>query len=275
MDRDAYILSQLNRHYNEIKDKYEVVGIFLQGSQNYEMDIYEEDYKSDIDTKAIILPTLDDIICNRQPVSTTLILDNNEHIDLKDIRIMLDTFKKQNVNFIEILFTKFYILNEKYKDLFQILFDNNEKIARLDYNKALNCQIGMSQQKYVALKHPYPSLIDKIEKFGYDPKQLCHILRMNDFIKKFVKGVSYKECLLPDNKQYLINVKKGIEPLEIAEQLAKTYNEETYKIGKENMLTNNIIDEEAIKILDDVKSKILKRYFISQLMEGSANAQEC
>lgn len=146
MDRDTYIFKRINEHYKEIKDKYEVVGIFLQGSQNYGLDIYDEDYKSDIDTKAIILPTLEDIVSNATPISTTIVLDNNEHIDLKDIRIMFDTFKKQNVNFIEILFTKFRIINPKYKDLWEQLVARREEIARLDYNKGLNCQAGMSQQ---------------------------------------------------------------------------------------------------------------------------------
>ena len=52
-DRDTYIFKRIKEHYNFIKDKYEVMGIFLQGSQNYELDIYDKDYKSDIDTKAI------------------------------------------------------------------------------------------------------------------------------------------------------------------------------------------------------------------------------
>ena len=43
-------------------------------------------------------------------------MENNEHIDVKDIRLMFDNFKKQNINFLEILFTKFGIVNEKYLD---------------------------------------------------------------------------------------------------------------------------------------------------------------
>lgn len=117
MKREAYIFKRLKEHYKEIDGKYEIVGLFLQGSQNYGLDIYDDDYKSDIDTKAIVLPTLKDIVMNAPPISTTLVLENNEHIDLKDIRVMFDTFKKQNVNFIEILFTKFRLINPKYKDL--------------------------------------------------------------------------------------------------------------------------------------------------------------
>lgn len=265
IDRDAYIFKRIKEHYNFIKDKYEVVGIFLQGSQNYGLDIYDEDYKSDIDTKAIILPSLEDIVLNKAPLSTTLILDNNEHIDLKDVRIMFDTFKKQNINFIEILFTKYKIINPKYKDLWQEIISKREEIARLDFNKALNCQSGMSQQKYVALKHPYPTIIEKIKKYGYDPKQLHHILRMNDFIKKYVKGIPYEKCLIPDNKEYLIEIKKGILDLKSAEKLAKEVNEETYKISKEYQ-NNYSINKSCIDLLEKIKYSLIHRFLSETLI---------
>lgn len=267
MNRDEYIMSRLLEHYQQIKDKYEVVGIFIQGSQNYNLDIYDEDYKSDIDTKAIVLPSLEDIISNKDPVSTTLVLDNNEHIDVKDIRIMFNTFLKQNINFIEILFTKYKIMNPKYKELFNPMFINREKIAHYDINKALNCQCGMSQEKYIALKHPYPTIKDKIDKYGYDPKQLHHIIRMNDFIKKYVKGVPYEQCLIPDDPQELIDIKKGIYSLYEAEIKAQLVNKETYEIAKANISEDNKRDEEVIEILNKVKENILKKRFKEELID--------
>ena len=42
-------------------------------------------------------------------------------MDIKDIRLYFDNFKKQNINFVEILFTDFYLVNPKYKDLWKIL----------------------------------------------------------------------------------------------------------------------------------------------------------
>lgn len=274
MERDTYLFKKIKEHYNEIKDKYEVVGIFLQGSQNYGLDIYDDDYKSDVDTKAIVLPTFEDVVHNSAPISTTIVRENNEHIDVKDVRVMLDTFKKQNINFLEILFTKYKIINPKYKDLIQPLFTYNERIARLDINKGLNCQAGMSQQKYVALKHPYPTIIDKIEKFGYDPKQLHHIVRMFDFINKFVAGKPYSECLLASDRDYLIKIKKGALPLEQAEYLAYSTNKSTYEISKFYQKDDNLIDNFAVKVLDDVKFSLLKRYFTSQLSQKTEKKQD-
>ena len=105
------ILKRVQEHYDIVVEKgYEVVGVFLQGSQNYNLH-YED---SDIDTKAIILPKFEDFCLNRKPISTTSILENDEHTDLKDVRLMFECFKKQNINFVEILFTKYKVMNPKY-----------------------------------------------------------------------------------------------------------------------------------------------------------------
>lgn len=251
------IMDRLQENYKIVKNMgYEIVGIFLQGSQNYELD-YED---SDIDCKAILLPKFDDFVLNRNPVSTTYILDNNEHIDLKDIRLMFDCFKKQNINFVEILFTKYKIINPKYECFMQKLFDNNEKIARYNNYASVNCIAGMSLEKYKALEHPYPSIIDKIEKYGYDPKQLHHIIRLNEFIKRYIAGEPYADCLISKNKEYLIEVKKGIYTLEEAREIAKTLSDETYRIKTEYMNNNPLrIDKECENMLNEVLVNIMKQ----------------
>ena len=117
MNRKNYIMNNLKDKYNYLlKNNYKVIALFLQGSQNYNLDIYDNEYKSDIDVKAIVLPTIQDIILNRTPISTTIVLDNNEHIEVKDIRIMKDMFIKQNISYIELLYTNYYVINPKYFD---------------------------------------------------------------------------------------------------------------------------------------------------------------
>ena len=264
-------MKRVQEHYKHLSSLgYEIVGLFLQGSQNYNNDIYDSDYCSDIDTKAIVLPSFDDFVTGKSPVSTTLVLDNNEHIDVKDIRIMFDSLKKHNVNFLEILFTDFKIINPKYEALFQPCIDNNERLAFANKTKLLNCIVGMSKQKYCALKHPYPTIIEKIKKFGYDPKQLTHIIRMNYFIKRILNGESFKTALNEaDRKDYLVKVKKGIYNLEEAEKLAYDFDTETYDI-KNKALENDdyTIDNEAYKIYDNAKYNILKQWFKEQLTRG-------
>lgn len=268
MEREQYIKEQVLRHYNYIKDKYDVLYLGLQGSQNYGLDVYDTDYKSDVDTKAIVLPSFKDIVYNRQPVSKTVVLENDEHIDVKDIRVMFENFKKQNINFLEILFTDFYVINEEYKKDINYLRNSAEQIARLNINQALRCMAGMSKEKLKALKHPYPATIDKIEKYGYDPKQLHHILRMNDFIKKYgIQNKKFKDCLIPDNKDYLIQIKKGLLSEQDATMIAENVDKDTYNIKEKLVVEQDIINKTAIDILNEIKYNILKQKFKKELLE--------
>lgn len=265
--RKEKIMKRIKEHYDYLIDKgYEIVYLSLQGSQNYDLDIYTEEYMSDIDTKAVILPSFEDFVYNKTPISTTLVLENNEHIDVKDIRVMFENYKKQNINYLETIFTEFKIINPKYIDLAQSLFDNAEEIAHINYNQALRCMAGMSMEKYKALEHPYEGLKDKIEKYGYDGKQLHHIIRMNDFIFNYVMNKPFRECLtLYHNKDLLMDAKLNKFSLQDARKLAKNYDDETKKIKDENVIENDIINTKGIEILDNAKYEILKRKFREDL----------
>ena len=267
MNRKQKIMKRLQEHYDIVANRgHEIVGLFLQGSQNYNLD-YEN---SDIDSKAILLPSLDSIVLSGKPISTTSVLENDEHIDLKDIRLMFECFKKQNINFVEILFTPFYILNPKYAGLFQPLLDIREQVARYNNYAAVNCMCGMSLEKYAALKHPYPATMDKIEKFGYCPKQFHHIVRLNEFIKRFVAGENYADCLISKDTEYLIDVKRGVHPLNEAEELAVKYCDDTKAIKNKYMAENpQHTNREVEVVMNGVLMSILKHYWKSELIENA------
>jgi hypothetical protein len=262
------IMVKLQKHYNQVESQicpsHNFVGVFLQGSQNYNLD-YEG---SDIDSKCIVLPSFVDVILNHPPVSTTHVTEEDEHIDLKDIRLMMECFKKQNINFIEVLFTKYKIMNPKYEKMFQPMFDNNEKIARYNNYSAITCISGMCMEKYKALEHPYPSLVDKIEKFGYDPKQLHHIVRLNEFAVRYINGEPYKDCLISKNRNYLIDIKRGIHTLDEAREIGKRITDETIELRKKYMGNNPVkVDKEVETILNNVLFDIIKYYFKTELLK--------
>jgi len=241
---------------------YKVLGVFLQGSQNYGLE-YEG---SDIDTKCIVLPSFEDFCLNKKPTSTTIVLPSNEHIDLKDIRLMFDCFKKQNVNFVEILFTKYKRMNEEYEDLYEPMFNNAEKIARYNNYAFINCMAGMSMEKYKALEHPYPTLVEKIEKYGYDPKQLHHIVRMNEFTIRYLSGESYEECLHSKIPEYLIDIKRGLHTLDEARIISKSMLDDTIRRKNEYMENNPlVVDKEVEKIMNNVLVDILKKSFVLEM----------
>jgi hypothetical protein len=264
--REEFIMSCVQEHYDEaVSLGYEVVAVFLQGSQNYCCDIYTEEYRSDIDTKAIILPSLDDIIRGSSPFSHTHVRANNEHIDIKDIRVMFENFRKQNSSYLEILFTDFKIINPKYEALMAELLSQAENIARAHPNQALRCFSGMSMEKLKALTHPYPSIKDKIDKFGYDPKQLHHILRLNEFVKRYIAGESFKDCLKPTNINYLVDIKLGILPLEEAKALAVNVDQETKELVLLSKTEEEIINQEVVDFLTELKVKFIKQFLSEEL----------
>ena len=242
---------------------YNVLGVFLQGSQNYSLSYSG----SDIDTKAILVPSFTDFLLNKKPVSTTLILPSNEHIDIKDIRLMHECFGKQNINFIEVLFTRYRYINPEYEAIYQPMFDNNERIAHYNNYAAVNCIAGMVFEKRKALCHPYEGLREKIEKYGYDNKQLHHIVRCEEFLRRYISGVSYADCLIPTDPQYLIDIKASyIYPLEDACELADRLEAATKATKQEYMDAHDvIIDREVEIIMNNVLINVLKHAFKKEI----------
>ena len=196
MTREEKIKLGLEDHYNEaLLDFSEdrIVGLFLQGSQNYLLD-YEE---SDIDTKLIVVPTFKDIALARKPVSTTHIRANDEHIDYKDIRLYVETFYKQNLNFLEILFTPYTIFNPLYEKEWMRLVEAREQIAHMNPWRAVKSMKGVALEKFHAMEHDYPSRRSVLAKYGYDGKQVSHLLRIEDYLKRYINKESYENCLIP------------------------------------------------------------------------------
>lgn len=208
---ETVIEEALNRHWEELhKRGYDVAVLFVQGSQNYGLAEYSNEYKSDVDTKAIIVPSLEDFIKGTSPVSTTIVLDNNEHIDVKDIRLMFSNFQKMNISYIELLYTKYRKVNPQYEPEITRLIEARDDIAAINNVQFVKCIYGMAMEKRKALCHPYPNLMDKIEKYGYDGKQLSHCARLYYFLDDYINGSCLASCYIPDErqKQVLMNYKK-------------------------------------------------------------------
>lgn len=170
--------------------------VAVYGSQNYNLDTEN----SDVDYKAIIIPTLDQIIANSKPFSTSYEFDG-WLIDCKDIRAYVESAVKCNINFIEILNTDLYIGDNTIQRFF---FPLQEQLGQL----FLRACYGMMLEKVEALRHPYPSTISKIEKFWYDPKQLHHILRLKILMQRFSEWDIGRYWHIGDEREKLIRVKE-------------------------------------------------------------------
>jgi predicted nucleotidyltransferase len=176
---------------------YKVAYICLYGSQNYNLDINTDDYQSDIDMKAIIVPTLDDLINNAKPVSTVIETEWGQ-CDLKDIRSYFETLLKANPAYIETLFTDYYIIDDDFKVEFEEILSRRESLVFALRAQFIRAMYGMMCEKEKAMCHPYPTIAHKIEKFGYDGKQAHHVYRLWLMMQDYFKyDLPMSECMIP------------------------------------------------------------------------------
>lgn len=162
-------------HYKDVLEEqgYTVLYIGLYGSQNYNLD----DEQSDIDCKAIILPTLHDIIFRK--TTSKVIECENGSIDVKDLITFYNVIKKGNFSYIEAIDTEYSIGDKYLKDLFKQIRPN------------LKSFLGAMYEKRKALTHEYPSKHEEFEKWGFDPKQYHHIIRLSHILQHINNSFSY------------------------------------------------------------------------------------
>lgn len=264
------VSERVKEHYEEALGYFSennIVLCALQGSQNYGLELPG----SDVDTKLIITPSFREIALNYKPISTTHVRVNQEHIDFKDIRLYMETFRKQNLNFLEILFTDYSIVNSMYAEQWNRLIKEREAIAHMNPVRAVRSMYGIAGEKYHAMEHPYPSKIHLIEKYGYDGKQVSHLIRVEDYLERYIAGESYKDCLRPTSSKYdeIIAYKKNEIPLEIA----RTRAEEVY-LHCEQMKDNfkekyeEVEDPEMRDLLEDVSYNIMRDSIAHEIVGG-------
>ena len=213
------IFKELSNYKRILEEKgYNVIYIGLYGSQNYNLD----DEESDIDVKAIILPTLHDIIFRK--VTSTTVECEKGNIDVKDLLTFYDVIKKGNFSYIESIQTEYSIGDKYIKNLFSQFKVNKKSV------------LGAMYEKRKALTHEYPSKTKEFEMWGFDPKQHHHILRLYDLL-------SY-DVIKNENKSYL---KYGDNPRR--EELIK------YKRNKDN-IAKSIIEEDSDLIIERARQLV-------------------
>lgn len=254
---DEWIMDKMREHYNDALaqyPEYRIIGVFYQGSGNYGLD-YEG---SDVDTKCVLAPSLKELAESKM-TSTTFVRENDEHIDFKDVRAMLETFRKSNLNFLEILYTKYYIINPIYEAEWNKLITARDDIVSMNLPSLLKSMKGIASEKFHALEHRYPSRIEWLDKFGYDPKQLHHLFRIEEFMDRWIDGESFAECLISIEPEYLIEIKKGKYNLENARKRGKDAMDFIQKMYEDYLKTcDNTINETIYKLFDSVSYNIIK-----------------
>ena len=274
------IFKKLAEYKKILEEKgYNVLYIGLYGSQNYNVD----DELSDIDAKAIILPTLPDII-QRKVTSKTIELENGA-IDVKDLITYYDVIRKGNFSYVEAMDTEYSIGDKYIKELFKQIRPNLKSI------------LGAMYEKRKALTHEFPSKTEEFKKWGFDPKQYHHILRLQTLLeynvhnKELLSYLGYKdqardkmikikrntdnlskEFVERDSNYYIENAKILIpenykyEPADLSEEINK-YIEDKLKV--ELLKNDKVVSAREIRTFDnDIPKKDLEKFPILEQYKG-------
>lgn len=224
MDKET-IETRLQEHLSEAMQENDISDWFViasNGSMNYGLD----NDNSDIDSKLLTVPSLKKLIDNKRDNTTHFMRDNWEHVEVKDVAFYMNTILKQNINFVETLFAKAVIVNPRYKNDWEMLYENRELIARYDTKRAVKCMYGMMVQKRKDMETWTEARAKSFHEFGYDTKSFHHLVRLHYFLQHYiVDGWSYEDCLTKRNDteyEKLMDAKSGVGSIR-ASALADEY----------------------------------------------------
>lgn len=174
------IKARLERHWEVAVNKYgvdSVLGIFLVGSQNYGTDTEN----SDVDTKCILLPDLYGLTIKPHQIKHLDV--DGEICECLTIMQLVANWKKQNMNFLEVMYTKHCAINPSYADLWEDwVAVMSEKMAHYDVRRAV---LSMGHQA-----------IHTIEQNPLDYKKQMNFFRLFYAIERLVSNQPYSECIM-------------------------------------------------------------------------------
>jgi predicted nucleotidyltransferase len=250
------ILKRLQKHLNfseQYFNKDRILGIFLYGSQNYGLDTE----KSDVDSILILLPSFEDLLFNKTWYSKELYFEN-EHIVVKDIRCYREELLKQNLNYLETLLGDYYILNNKYEELFKLHFFNNKNLIG-NYNN-IKMKKAVAGQLYNILKQAKTANTLKKEN-----KKLANCFRLRMTIEKIGCITNLEDIL----KLSDFNLKKAMD-LKLG-KISKEEKEKEYLLceyaASEVFSTKDsdaYINKAALDVVNEGVSAIMRLSFMKK-----------
>lgn len=167
------------------------------GSWNYGC----ADEKSDIDTKAIVIPNLTDIVYNRCD-SIDHILPNQEHCSIADIRNFMKSIQKGNPQFLEVLFSDYIECNlEMCGEEIHGLIHNREEIARCNPQNTMRAFLGMADRNY--------QLCNNRGQEDHANKWLYQLVRIEECMRKYKEGYSFGDCIKTSKRDTLLEIKNN------------------------------------------------------------------
>lgn len=185
MNKETKIKERLEKHYSTAMLKYgkeAVLGVFLYGSQNYNTDIEG----SDVDTKCILIPNIRTLAC--YPYEVKHLDVDGEVCECMSIQHMVANWKKQNINFVEIMFTPYCKINPIYESLWYDFVGSKlrDRVARYDVKKAI---LSMANQAL----HTYFQDPSDFKKQMNTTRLQASLLRITDSSRPYWECIHFED----------------------------------------------------------------------------------
>lgn len=188
----THVVAQLDQRGIVLGVDYHVEGVYLQGSQNY--GVHTD--KSDVDSKMVVLPTLRSLI---RDTKLTVDMDvpcadgSIEKCSVKPYKDFEALFFKGNFNNLEILFTGHHIGGCYFTE---VLRQRREELVKTIWPGLVSACLGMQNQKKAGLYKCTEGTKEFFDEYGYDNKNLIHILRIADTATRYANRGNFAEALL-------------------------------------------------------------------------------
>ena len=260
MTKKEKILNKLKQHQeyakNFLPDKTDILGTFLIGSQNYNLD----NSQSDIDSKVVIIPDFEEIT-NTQPPRNEIIAFGKDQINIIDYRLLPKFFNK-SFNYLELLFTDYYIIDFYYEEYWNALKQEREDLAYLHPMKFYNAVFGMIKSLY--------SKIQKSSLTGekvYYTKDLALMYFLRDLIFTYYYGCNFKDCLQSCDREEYFKIKEGFINHKEAICLSQKIVEDVSSLESRFTLMPEGNDDKFNHLLTKFRISVFSAY--AQVMIGS------
>lgn len=195
------VMERVQKHYDKAIEHYgasAVLGVFCYGSWNYNTALEN----SDVDTKCILVPNLYSLAI--KPYEVKHLHIDDEVCECMSIMHMVTNWKKQNINFVEIMFTDYCIINPLYQEVWYGYFSKEmrERIARYDIAAAVK---SMSHQALHTM-HQDPADLKKLMNTARIAHTLANLVTNRDrsykdiiWQNENIRGIRTLETPIPSN----------------------------------------------------------------------------
>lgn len=240
----------LSRHLDfarevALQEDFHVLGVFLYGSQNYQLDSRD----SDVDTIVLCVPTLRRLILGKGLISLEHTLPFREKQVIWDLRHYFGSLKKQSSGSLEILCTPYNMFVDDSESLLKPIFEHRDQIAHYD------------PQRFKA--HIWGSITNELDRYhkgmqeatlkstSYAWKSLSHVVRYLDLYQALaLDGKSLDDSQVPARRPLIQKIKQGMVSVDDLENVlyeARTFLAQNRPVKPDAVWVPNEID----KLLED------------------------